>query len=213
MPRNEAPFSSLDEPSLRALAPLGVARNFPKNAIVVNEGDDTDSLYVLLSGRVKAFVTGEDGREVVVNTIGVGDYFGELVLDGGPRAASIMTLEPCRMFIIPCSDVKGLLAARPEFAEDLITKLIGKVRSLTSTVRDLAIKDNYGRLVRFLTDHAIASDGVMVVPERLTQHEIAARIGGSRETVNRLIRDLVAGGYISVDARQIRILRKLPSHW
>src|SRR5947209_15965093 len=76
------PFANLDESALRALAPHGAVRSFSKNAFVVSEGDETDSLYILLSVRVKAFVRAEDGREVVLSTIGVGDYFGELVLDG-----------------------------------------------------------------------------------------------------------------------------------
>jgi CRP/FNR family cyclic AMP-dependent transcriptional regulator len=213
MSGNNGPFADLEEASLRQLAPHGAVRIFPKNAIVVNEGDDTDSLYVIISGRVKAFVTGEDGREVVVNTIEAGDYFGELVLDGGPRAASIMTLEPSRMFVIPYSDVEGLLGAKPEFARDLIAKLIGKVRSLTAKVRDLALKDVYGRFVRFLDEHAAENHGMLVIPERLTQAEIASRIGGSREMVSRIVRDLTVGGYISIDAKQIRVLKKPPAHW
>jgi CRP/FNR family cyclic AMP-dependent transcriptional regulator len=82
MARNKGAFVNFSEDSLRGLAPRGVVRTFPKHAIVVNEGDDTDSLYVVLSGRVKAYVTGEDGREVVVNTIEAGDYFGEKAVEG-----------------------------------------------------------------------------------------------------------------------------------
>src|SRR5712691_11024614 len=92
MPRADGPFVNLDEIAMRNLAPHGAVRSFPKNAVVVNEGDATDSLYVVLAGRVKAFVSDENGKEVVLNTIDAGDYFGELVLDGGPRAASVMTL-------------------------------------------------------------------------------------------------------------------------
>src|SRR5690349_5316843 len=94
----DPPFSNLDESSLREIAPHGIARSYRKNVVVVNEGDDTDSLYVLLSGRVKVFCTGDDGREVVLHTMEAGDYFGELVLDGGPRSASVMTLENARLF-------------------------------------------------------------------------------------------------------------------
>jgi CRP/FNR family cyclic AMP-dependent transcriptional regulator len=213
MPRGASPFAHLDEAALRALAPHSAARTFPKHAIVVNEGDETDSLYVLLSGRVKVFVAGDDGREVVVNVIEAGDYFGELSLDGGARAASVMTLEPCRLFVISHGDVEGLLAANPLFARDLIRKLIGKVRSLTGRVRDLALKDVYGRFVRFVEENAVERDGGRLVPERLTQHDIAARIGGSREMVSRILRDLTAGGYVAMDAKQIRILKKLPQDW
>jgi len=213
MSKAVGPFANLDEHALRGLAPHGAVRAFPKNAIVVNEGDATDSLYVLLAGRVKAFVSEEDGREAVVNTVEMGDYFGEMVLDGGPRSASIMTLEPCRFFVIPRGDIEGLLERNPAFARDMIDRLIGKVRSLTLKVRDLALKDVYGRFVRFVDENAVDQGGTRVVPERLTQSDIAARIGGSREMVSRIVKDLTAGGYITIEAKHIAVHKKLPAHW
>lgn len=213
MAQVQGPFSHLDEAALREMAPRGSARSFAKNTIIINEGDETSSLYVLLSGRVKVYVIGEEGREIVFATIGAGEYFGELVLDGGPRSASIMTLEPCRIYILPNSDVAGLLQANPLFAHELILRLIGKVRTLNVKVRDLAFKDVYGRFVSFLEENARERAGERVVPEPLTQSDIAARIGGSREMVSRIIRDLTAGAYIAVEAKRIRILKKLPAHW
>ena len=213
MPQAAGPFANLDESALRALAPHGAVRSYPKSAVVVSEGDEPDSLYVLLSGRVKTFVSEEDGREVVLGTFGVGDYFGELVLDGGPRSASIMTLEPCRFFVIPRGDIEGLLERNPAFARHLIHALIGKVRGLTHRVLDLSLKDVYGRFAKFIDDNAIERGGARVVPERLTQQDIAARIGGSREMVNRIVKDLTAGGYISVEAKHITVHKKLPAHW
>lgn len=213
MPHGTGPFVQLDEPALRGLAPHGAVRSFPKGAVVVNEGDTTDSLYVVLSGRVKVFVSGEDGKEVVVATIEAGNYFGELVLDGGPRSASVMTLEPCRFFLIPRGDVERIIERNPAFASDLIHKLIGMVRYLSNKVLDLAHKDVYGRFVKFVDQHAIERDGKLVVPERLTQQDIAARIGGSREMVNRIVKDLTAGGYITIDAKYITIHKKPPAHW
>jgi CRP/FNR family cyclic AMP-dependent transcriptional regulator len=213
MPSESGLFAHLDEAALHRLTPRGAVQACPKHFVVVNEGDETDSLYVLLSGRVKVYTTGEDGKEVVVNTMEAGDYFGEIVLDGGPRSASVMTLEPCRLFVIPHDDVEGLLAENPRFARDLIVKLIKRVRSLTTKVRDLALMDVYGRFVRFVEDNAVERAGERVVPEPLTQHEIASRIGGSREMVSRILRDLVAGGYIALDEKHIRILRKLPARW
>lgn len=213
MSQPAGPFTNMDEDALRALAPHGAVRSFPRNSVVVNEGDATDSLYILLSGRVKAYVSEADGREVVLSTVGVGDYFGEMVLDGGPRSASIMTLEPCRFFVIPRGDIEGLLERNPAFARHLIRMLIAKVRHLTQKVLDLALKDVYGRFVKFIDENAVEQGGARVVPERLTQHDIAARIGGSREMVNRIVKDLAAGGYISVDAKQITVHKKLPAHW
>jgi CRP/FNR family cyclic AMP-dependent transcriptional regulator len=206
-------FAHLDETALRELAPHGSARTVPKNTIVVYEGEESNSLYVLLSGRVKIFITGEDGREVVLNTMSAGEYFGELVLDGGPRTASVMTLEPCRLFIVPQRDVEGLLLANAGFSRDMLEKVISKVRSLTAKVRDLALKDVYGRFVRFTEENSVEANGERIIAERLTQSEIAARIGGSREMVSRILRDLTQGGYIAIEAKRIRILKKLPAHW
>lgn len=204
-------FLNLGEARLRALAPGGAARAYPEDAIVVHEGDETASLYVVLSGRVKAFVSDEEGKEIVVDTVGPGDYFGEIVLDGGPRSASIMTLEPCRFFIIPRGDVESMIERDPAFARDIIRKLTGMVRNLTKKVRDLAMKDVYGRFARFLDEHAVEqAGGKRVLEEQLTQHDIAARIGGSREMVARILKDLTGGGYISISAKRITLHKKLP---
>jgi CRP/FNR family cyclic AMP-dependent transcriptional regulator len=204
--------STTTSPS-RTTPSQGSARSYPKNTIIVSEGDETDSLYVLLSGRVKVFVSDEDGKEVVLSTMREGSYFGELVLDGGPRSASVMALEPCRCFVIPMSEIERLLEKNPFFARHLIHLLIAKTRSLVKQVRDLALKDVYGRFAKFVDESAVEQNGARVVPERLTQSDIAERIGGSREMVNRIVKDLTAGGYISVDSKQIRIHKRLPAHW
>lgn len=210
---SDTPFAGLDEAALHRLAPGGAVRAYTRNVVVVSEGDPTDSLYVVLSGKVKAFVSDESGREVVLNTIAAGDYFGEMVLDGGARSASIMTLEPSKFYVIPQRDVEAMLAKNPEFARNMLRKLIGKVRSLTARVLDLSLKDVYGRLVKYLEESAIEEDGRRVVADRLTQSDIAARIGGSREMVSRILRDLAAGGYVSVEAKRIVLHKKLPAHW
>ena len=207
------PLAALDENALKELAPHGTARTFAKNAVIINEGDETDSLYILLSGRIKVFVSDEDGKEVVLSTMREGSYFGELVLDGGPRSASVMAVEQCRCFVIPMSELERLLERNPLFARHLIHLLIAKTRSLVKQVRDLALKDVYGRFAKFVDDSAIEQNGARVVPDRLTQQDIAERIGGSREMVNRIVKDLTAGGYISVDAKQITVHKRLPAHW
>jgi CRP/FNR family cyclic AMP-dependent transcriptional regulator len=207
------PLARMSESELRSLAPHGAIRTYPKNSIILNEGDETDSLYVLLSGRIKAFVSDEHGRELVLSTAREGNYFGELVIDGGPRSASVMAMEPCRCYVIPMHDIEGLLESNTLFARHLIHLLIARTRSLVKQVRDLALKDVYGRFAKFVDDNSVEQDGARVVPERLTQTDIAARIGGSREMVNRIVRDLTAGGYISVDAKQIKVHKRLPAQW
>ena len=100
-----------------------IARKYPKNSVLLDEGDRTDVLYLVRTGRVKIFVADENGRELLLNVIGPGEYFGEIALDGGPRSAAAVTLEPCTLLVIPGADVKRLLKADPEFALSLIFKL------------------------------------------------------------------------------------------
>jgi CRP/FNR family cyclic AMP-dependent transcriptional regulator len=114
---------------------------------------------------------------------------------------------------MPRSDVERLMERNPAFSRDLMHKLIRTVRNLSNRVLDLSLKDVYGRFVKFLDEHAVDRDGKLVVPERLTQHDIAARIGGSREMVSRIVKDLTAGGYITIDAKHITIHKKPPAHW
>jgi CRP/FNR family cyclic AMP-dependent transcriptional regulator len=212
LPTPSLPLLNLDETALRLLAPEGSIRSHPKGAIVVCEGDYSDALYVVLSGRVKIYMSDEEGKEVVLNVIEPGDYFGEFVLDGGPRAASAMTMAPTRFFVIPRLAVEGLIAGNPDFARDLIGRLIRKVRSLAGSVRDFALRDVYGRLVAFIDSHAADDEGQRVL-ERLTHQEIAARIGASREMVSRIFKELTTGGYLVVESKRIVVARKLPERW
>jgi len=198
---------------LQAISPHAQTRAFPRNAVVLNEGDRTDSLYIILEGRVKAFVADPDGKEVVLSTQGAGEYFGEMALDEGPRSASIMTLEPSRFLVVPQSDFKDFLLKNPAVAVRVIEKLIHRVRALTKNVKSLALMDVYGRIARLLLELAVERDGRLVISERLTQKEIASRIGASREMVSLILKDLTVGGYIRSEGHTIVIERTPPPRW
>jgi CRP/FNR family cyclic AMP-dependent transcriptional regulator len=212
-PKTPSPDDVLSEAEVRAMARHAVTRAFPKNTIVVTEGDRTDTLHVIVSGRVKIYVSDEKGKEIVLNHAGPGEYFGELVLDGGTRAASVMTLEPCRFLVVPKEDLRELVAQSPDFALHLIRKLIRRVRVLTGDVKSLALMDVYGRVARMLLEHAVERDGALVIEERPTQQEMANRVGASREMVSKILGELASGGYISVERDRIRIARALPRAW
>jgi CRP/FNR family cyclic AMP-dependent transcriptional regulator len=203
----------LSAEELRAISAHAQTRAFPRNAVVLNEGDRTDSLYIILEGRVKAFVSDPDGKEVVLSTQGAGEYFGEMALDEGPRSASIMTLEQSRFLVVPKSDFMDFLMKNPAVAIRVIEKLIHRVRSLTENVKSLALMDVYGRIARLLLELAVERDGRLVISERLTQKDIASRIGASREMVSLILKDLTAGGYIRQDGHALVIERTPPSRW
>lgn len=203
----------LSEEGILQMMRYGTARSFPARSNVINEHDESDSLYVVLQGRVKIYSLNEEGKEFVFGTVGVGDYFGEMVLDGGPRSTSVMAMEDCRFLVIPRHRVNDLLEIYPQFARDLITRLIKRVRQLTETALNLAYQDVYGRFVHFVNGSAVKEGERLFIRERLTQSDIAARIGGSREMVNRIMADLCAGGYLLTNLKQIEICRRLPARW
>ncbi len=204
---------TLSEADLMAMGSHGIVRSYPKNTIIVTEGDTTDSLYIILEGRVKAFVSDGEGHDMVLSTQGPGEYFGEMALDEGPRSASIMTLEPSRFLVVQKNDLRDFVMKNPAFALSLIEKLIHRARSLTANVKSLALMDVYGRVARLLLELAEEAGGGRTVSQRPTQQEIASRIGASREMVSRILKDLSSGGYLTQSRTGIVLHRKPPAHW
>ncbi len=207
------PLAPLREEALRKIAATGVVRQFPKQTVLIVEGDVGDSLYIILSGKVRVYASSAAGREIVLNFHGPGEYVGEMSLDGAPRSASVITVEPTTCAVITRTQFQGFVAANPEVAQHVIETLIRRVRGATENVKSLALSDVYGRLVRLLNALARMEDGKFVVREKLTQQDIADRVGASRDMIGKLMKDLVAGGYLQVEDRTIAFLKKLPPGW
>ena len=181
--------------ALRALAARGQPRRYRKGTLLIEEGDQGDTLFIIVSGRVKAFSTGERDREIVYGVYGPGAYFGEMSLDGGPRSASVITLEPTVGVAITRASLQAHIAANPAFAFELISRVIHRARMATQSARSMALLDVYGRVVQLLDELALPQpDGTRLIAERLTQLDIANRVGCSREMVSRLMKDLERGG-------------------
>jgi len=211
---NVSLFEGLERKALVALAQQLVSRKLPKNTIVISEGDATDALYVVVNGRVKVFVSNDEGREITLCTQGPGEYFGELaLLDGDGRSASVMTMEPCEFAVIERRAFLECLAAHPSMATPLIRNLSRRIRRLTNLARNLALLDVYGRIVRTLLDLAQGKDGRRVIDEKLTHQEIANRVGASREMVSRIMKDLSDGGYVRNESGRLYISEHLPPGW
>ena len=207
------PFEPLHDEVLRNIATSGVVRTFVRNTVLINEGDVGDALYVILSGRVKVYSSNEAGREFVIDFHGAGEYVGEMTLDGEARSASVMTVEPTTCAVVNRAQFRDFVLAHPDFAMHLIDRLIHRLRVTTGNLKSLALSDVYGRLVRLLNTLSQDVDGKSIVPEKLTQQDIADRVGASRDMIGKLMKDLVAGGYLAVEDRTIAILKKLPTGW
>jgi CRP/FNR family cyclic AMP-dependent transcriptional regulator len=218
MERNQMkqPINSdvLEEAVLREIGASGPIRTFPANAIIINEGDRTNSLYLILAGRVKVYADSSSGRSVVFGIHGKGEYVGELALDGDVRAASVITLEPTICSVVDGLQLRKFVVDHPDFAMHLVHKLIRKVRLASEKVKSLALMDAYGRVARLLLELCENEGrGDFVIKEKLTQQDISERVGCSREMVSRIMTELTRGGYIMKEKGRIVVNRKLPPRW
>ncbi len=207
-------FDGLSDEQAEVLKGRSRIRSFAPNTIVVNEGDDGSSLFVVQSGSLKVFLTDNVGREVTLSLLDPGDYFGELaLLDDAPRSASVIALSRSEVLQIPRVAFLALIEAHPACMQIVVRNLVGRIRTLTESVRSLALVDVFGRISRIFDSLAVEEDGVGIIDRHLTQQDLANMVGASREMVNRILRDMVSGGYVEIEPQRIILRKKLPSHW
>ena len=219
-PQPAAPVGPVTDPyavlpqALRQLALRGELKRFRKGVIMIHEGAQGDTLFVLLTGRVRVFGSADNGREITYGTYGAGEYLGEIILDGGPRSASVITLEPTECALVTRQTLLQHISDYPEFAFDLLAKVIHRARAATLSTKQLALDDVYARLASLLNTLAVPqADGTRLIAERLTHQAMANRLGCSREMVSRLMKDLEGGGYLRPEAEALILLRTLPARW
>jgi len=191
------------------LAAAGTPRAYPKRTVIFQEGDESDHVFVVLSGRLKVFLANGDGREIVLDILGPGQFFGEMTLDGGPRSASVMTLEPSRLSLVRRDEVRRFFATDPDAAFELLTIVIRRARNLTRVAGGLALLDVYGRLARTLLDIATPGPDGPVIRGRVTHQDLATRVGATREMVSRILSDMRDSGAISMTGDGILLARDL----
>lgn len=202
-------FQGLDARQLRQIEQAAERRSYGQGVIIMGQDDDTDYLCVLLSGTVQAYVSDEQGKRIIVNTMTAGQWFGELaMLSGEPRSANVVAVEDCEVMLVQRDAVMQAFEASPAFCCNVIRRLAKKVNDLTEEVSCLALMDVYGRIVRLLEQDCGDGEG-----RRLTQQDIADRVGSSREMVSRILKDLRIGGYIEIRNRCIHVIKPLPHGW
>ncbi len=203
-------FSSLSDEQLRVLQPCLQQRSYPRNSFILRAGENTDALYIILTGRVKILIPDEQGREVILAIMGANDFFGEMgLLDDQPRSASVETLEACQMLRFSKSGFTACLKDNFELAMIIIRNLVKRLREADRKIESLALIDVYGRVARLLLDQAEEIDGVWIVRSAPPKQEIARMIGASREMVSRVVKDLQLRGYIRAEKRKVFLLDKI----
>src|SRR5256886_16136800 len=192
-------FTSFPEDQLRMLTTMVTRRGASRNTTIMSSGDATDSLYIVLSGRLKVMMSDSEGKEVILAILGPGEFFGEMgLIDDEPRSASVVTIEPCELLSIAKRDFKRCLVDNSEMSMAVMRGLVRRLREADRKIGSLALLDVYGRVARLLLDMAENVNGEKVVTKRLPKQDIAKMIGASREMVSRVMKDLQMGGYIEV---------------
>jgi CRP/FNR family cyclic AMP-dependent transcriptional regulator len=200
-------FSLFSDLQLSQLMSCVQHRSFPRNSFIMRAGEETDSLYIILSGRVKVLIPDEEGHEVILSIMGPHEFLGEMgLLDEQVRSASVETLEPCEMLRITKAGFIGILKDNFELAMLIIRSLVKRLRDADRKIESLALIDVYGRVARLLLDLAKNVDGKWVVEQAPPKQEIARMIGASREMVSRVVKDLQNKGLIRAEKRRIHVL-------
>lgn len=204
-------FAGLPKEDLSAIAQHALTRNVAARTVVLHEGERSDSLYLIVYGKVKVYVNDERGAEVILNIQGPGECFGEMsLIDDTPRSASVMTMEDCRLSVISRASFKECIAKNPEIALNLIRQLSQRVRTLSDNLKTLALQDVHGRVAHILRQLASRRGTEWVIEPKPTQQVIANMIGASREMVSRVLKEFERQGYIAVQGRCLTLTDKLP---
>jgi len=198
-------FSHLADPDLARVGEVTRERQYPKNSVILFEDDPGDALYVVLSGKVKVVLIGEDGREVILSVLKESDFFGEMsLIDEEPRSAHVIALEDANLLVLRREDFWRCIESNPSIAFGLLRQLSLRLRHANHQIGSLVLLDVTGRVARLLLELADKHDGLSV-PRTVTHHQIAQMIGSSRETVSRTIRELSDRGHIEVSKQNIVI--------
>ena len=194
----------LDERDMSCIRSRAAVCDYPRGAAVIRRGDCGEALYIILRGRVKIFVTEQDGKETLLGFEEAGGFFGEVAaVDHGPRSASVVTTTRARLLLLKHSDFRECIARRPQIALALMNGMTRRIRYLTQSLHDLRTRDVRHRLLAVLDRLACAAGGDRVVEPRPSHQSLADMVGASREMVGRVLRALVAEGCVRIEGRRL----------
>lgn len=198
-------FAGLDRDALRGIARTLRVRRFRRGEVLFHEGDPGDALFIVASGAVKVVVPSEEGGEAILATLRRGEFLGELaLLDGAPRSASAIALEATEALALPRDQFRALADTEPAIRDALLAALATELRRLTAHVAELHFLDLTGRLAarlaRLAEEHGERRpDGSIRLDAPLTQGDLAAMIGATRQSVNKLLGEFEQEGLLRLE--------------
>ena len=191
-------FSMLSQAELALIAAVTVERHYNRGDLILIEGESEGALHYVCTGLVKVFKASPEGKEQVLRLIGAGYTFNDVpALDGGPNPASVAAVEPASVYVIRRSGLYKLITTRPEVAEAVVLTLAKTLRHLVALVEDLSLRNVTARVAKILFDREISAQQGQHL-HRLTQTEMAALVGSTREVVGRALKELETAGAIEM---------------
>lgn len=206
--RKFALFAELDDRELAAIAAVAKARRYAKDDVVFHADESGDIFCLIKEGQVKVTMISPEGKEIILSMLGPGDFFGEMaLLDDEPRSATVIATEALEVVTIWRTDFLQILSENFSIAKKVLAELSKRLRNASNRIESLATMDVYGRLARFFLDLArdqgkVLDNGYVAVT-RPTHQSIANMIGTSRETVSRLIHDLMKQNLLLSEGKTI----------
>ena len=212
-------FGGLSTAILDTLIDLAKVVVLRTGETLFEEGDTLTSIYLLTEGRVQCFSADGNGKKFVFMFSKPGDMLGEIsYLDGGPCAWSAVAEEECCLLMFRRADLITVFGQQDglpceEVRAKILMRLVGMVRQISTSAKNLALLDVYGRIRILFNDSLVEKDGLLSLDKPLTQQRIADQIGSSREMVARILKELLSGHYIRMENRRIVLLKMLPEHF
>ena len=201
-------FAGIDPAELEQLSEVTREKQYPKGSVIVFEDDPGDALFIVREGRVKVVLVSEDGREVILGVLGVGEHFGELsLIDEQPRSAHVIAMEDATLLVLRRDDFKRRVEVTPQLAWALLVELSRRLRRADGQIGGLVLLDVPGRIARLILD-AAGEHGGDTIEKPLTHQTIAQMIGASRETVSRAMSEFQEAGLITVARRRITVANR-----
>jgi CRP/FNR family transcriptional regulator/CRP/FNR family cyclic AMP-dependent transcriptional regulator len=194
-------FKDLSEAELAMLARHAVPRQFSPEQIILLAEEEGDTMFVIRQGTVKVSVITDEGREIILDLLGTGDFFGEMaLLDGYPRSATVTAMEATELVMLRRSDFLGLLHREPQIASKLLVELTTRLRRADRKIETLALVNSTSKILKILMElgeryGTYTKDGV-ILHHPPTQQELGNMVGISRETTSRILNDLKRKGCI-----------------
>ena len=204
-------FSNLSPAQLDNIGAQMTLRTVEKGEVILRQGEVAETIFIIIAGKVKVYISDEPDthREVIVSTLGAGDFFGEISLfDQEPRTANVAALERTHVQSLSYETFQRVIEQSPDIARKMMSAMAARLRHADRQIGTLALMNITSRVSRTLLELAIMSNGHRVVGEPFTQKDLAGMVGASREMVNRTLKALTDQGYIAVQRKSITILNE-----